>query len=126
MSSLSGKVKSSIGSNQKGMRLINFSFANAGNVVSGPDKDAVTVTDNGNGNYTITALGKFRSANAQDLIVAGLVLKTEDHIANVEAISDSAVTIQCRDIGSDVAAPSDSDADFTMTLLVHDFRYSFD
>jgi hypothetical protein len=126
MSALNGKAKAPVKSNQLGMRMLAFKFSNTGNVVSGADKDLVTVTDNTNGNYTITLNGKARSAYGQDIHVSGLVLLTEDHIANVEAVSDSAITIQCRDIGSDSVAPSDSDADFHMTLLIHDWRFTYD
>lgn len=123
MSALSGKAKAPVKSNQLGMRLLSIFFDSSSNTISGPDKDMVSVVDNATGNFTFTLASKARSAYGNDIIVAGLVSHTEDVVANVEAISDSAFTLQGR---SNAGTPADADINCQLTLLVHDWRFTYD
>lgn len=122
MSALSSKGRYPVKSNQLGMRVIAFSFDPSDNSISGADKDLISVVDNATGNFTFTLSAKARSAYGNDIHIAGLVSLTEDVVANVEAVSDSVVTIQGR---SNAGTPADADVACHITLFVHDWKITY-
>jgi hypothetical protein len=123
MSSLNGKAKRSIKSNQLGMRELNIKYTGAtGNVVSGPDfKMISSVTVNAVGNYTIILNGKAKATNGKDLFVKGHSMLTEDTVMFVEAVADDRVTIQCKTV-----AGADVDADFQLCIGAHDWKLEYE
>lgn len=124
MSSLSGKARRSVKSNQLGMREINVSYTGAsGDAVGGPDQKMVTVTDNATGNYTIVLNSKAKAANGKNCWIKGFSMITEDRILVQEAVDDDRVTVQCRTIAG---TPADADADFNICIGVHDWKIEYE
>lgn len=120
MSSMNGKGRYPVKSNQLGMRELNISYLGlSGDVLGGPDGQMVTVVDNTGGNYTITLSGKAKATNGKNLFVKGHSMLTEDATLWVEAVSDEAITVQCR-IGA-----GDADADFQLCIGVHDWKIEY-